>query len=219
MRSVTDRSLERRWALKDAEPVLSFLPPYTEFVPADLRIWWNADTGKPTANHRLNIYAWPAERDSHVSAHWTGGHNQKPMPPWIRELSDVVHEDLIANATSTNAGIEDRWTYSMSCRWTLENASPIPSTRHAKKSFAPACLSIWHSYSAGDTKNDRHRINASPAGRDLSARVFADWGGGVGWQGSPRYNEEIPGWIRNMAEEQHRDLVAFATQFEHDREG
>lgn len=29
----TDRSLQRRWALSDAEPVISYLPPDTEFSP------------------------------------------------------------------------------------------------------------------------------------------------------------------------------------------
>lgn len=211
------RSLQRRWALTDAEPIHSYLFREKTFVPADLRIWWSADAGQPVENHTLSIYAWPAERDDHLSAHWTDGYNHDPLPTWIRELSDVVHQDLIANATSTNAGVEDRWDYSVDRDWTLEEAPLIPSTQHAKKLFIPANLSIWHTHSPGDTKNDRHRINANPADRDLSQRVFADWGGGVDWEGTPRYNEEIPGWIRDMAEEQHAQLVAFARQLESER--
>lgn len=53
----TDRSLQRRWALSDAEPVISYLPPDTEFSPADLRIWWNEGAGDPAKDHTLHIYA------------------------------------------------------------------------------------------------------------------------------------------------------------------
>lgn len=212
------RSLERRWALTDAEPVYSYLNRDRLFVPADLRIWWNADVGQPVEDHTLSIHAWPADRNDHLSAHWTDGYNHDPLPAWIRELSDVVHEDLIANATSTNAGLEDRWDYSVDRDWTLEGAPPIRSARHASKLFAPADLSIWHSHAPGDTKNDRHRITAYPADRGLSAEVLGDWGGGVDWEGNPRYNEDLPAWIRAMAEEQFAQLVDFARQSESERE-
>lgn len=211
------RSLQRRWALTDAEPVRSYLFREKAFVPADLRIWWNADAMQPVEEHTLHIYAWPAERDDHLTATWHNGYNHDPIPAWIKELSDVVHEDLLANATSTNTGVEDRWDYSVDRDWTLEEAQQIRSVQHASKLFAPAELSIWHSHCPGDTKNDRHRITANPADRDLSARVFADWGGGVDWEGNPRYNTELPGWIRDMAEEQYAQLVAFAGQLESER--
>lgn len=120
----TDRSLQRRWALSDAEPVISYLPPDTEFSPADLRIWWNEGAGDPAKDHTLHIYAWPFERDNHISAHWINGYNQHPIPQAIQELSDVVHEDLIANATSANTGAED--------------APPLPSQRYPHEPFAPA---------------------------------------------------------------------------------
>lgn len=211
----TDRSLQRRFALTDAEPVHSYLFRDRTFVPADLRIWWSADAGRPAEDHKLQIWAWPAERDDHLSAHWTNGYNHDPVPEWIRELSDVVHEDLIANATSANTGVEDRWEYCVDRDWTLEDAPLIPSTRHTKKLFVPADLSIWHTHSPGDTKNDRHRITANPA--DRNQREYADWGGGVDWEGNPRYNQEIPHWIRDMAEEQYAQLVDFATKSESER--
>ena len=77
---IQGRSLQRCWDLADAEPVRSFLPPYTEFVPADLRIWWNAEEGQPVGDHTLHIYAWPAERELTVSAHWTNG-SARPRAP------------------------------------------------------------------------------------------------------------------------------------------
>jgi hypothetical protein len=211
------RSLQRRWALTDAEPVHSYLFREKTFVPADLRIWWCAGAGQPVEEHTLHIYAWPAERNDHLTAHWTGGYNHDPIPGWIKELSDVVHGDLTANATSTNAGSEDRWDYSVDRDWMIEGAPPIRSARHASKLFVPADLSIWHSHTPGDTKNDRHRITSYPADRGLSAEVFADWGGGVDWEGNPQYNDDVPQWIRDMAKEQHAQLVAFATQLESER--
>lgn len=211
-----DRSLQRRWALRDAEPVRSYLPPYTEFVPADLRIWWSADAGKPVEDHTLHIYAWPAERENHLSASWRNGYNNHPLPEWIKELSDIVHEDLIANATSTNTGVEDSWTYTVKRRWTLQDAAPVPSLRHPHEPFVPAELSIWHSYNAATYNENRHRITASPDRRDRLDAI-ADWDGGVFYDGSPRYNEDLPQWIRDMADEQYAQLVAFATQIESER--
>jgi hypothetical protein len=211
-----DRSLQRRWALTDAEPVKSFLPPYTEFVPADLRICWSAEAGQPVEDHTLQIYAWPADRDNHLSAHWTDGYNQAAMPEWIRELSDAVHEDLIANAR-TNTGAEDRWEYSVSRKWAVEDAAPVHATRYAQEPFVPAELDIWHTMSPVDTRNDRHRIIAHPADRSHGSRAFADWGGGVFYDGRPRYNGDLPAWIRDLAEEQRGQLVAFATQSEAER--
>lgn len=212
------RSLQRRWALADAEPVHSYLFRERTFVPADLRIWWSAKAGQPTEDHTLSIYAWPAERDDHLSATWRNGYNHDPIPGWIKELSDVVHGDLISNTTSTNTGVEDLWAYSVDRDWTLEDAPPIPSFRNPKESFVPAELSIWHTFSAVDKyRHDRHRITAYPADRNQNPRVYADWGGGVDWEGKPRYNDDLPQWIRDMADEQYAQLAAFATQSESER--
>jgi hypothetical protein len=209
------RSLQRRWALADAEPVRSYLPTYTEFVPADLRIWWSAEAGEAEKDHTLHIYAWPAERENHLTATWRNGYNHDPIPRWIRELSNVVHEDLITNATSTNTGTEDQWAYSIDCDWILEDAPPIPSFRNPNKSFVPTELSIWHSLDAGDSGHDRHRITAYPT--DRNQREYADWGGGVDWEGKPRYNADLPQWIRELAEEQFAQVVDFATKSEQER--
>lgn len=213
----TDRSLQRRWVLTDAEPVRSYLPPYTEFVPADLRIWWCAGAGQPVEDHTLHIYAWPFERDNHISAHWINGYNHSPLPEWIRELSDVVHDDLIANATSTNTGTEDLWACSVDRKWKLEDAPPVLSLRYPHEPFVPAELDIWHSFNAGDSGHDRHRINAYPADRNQRQRAYADWGGGVDYHGAPRYSAGLPGWIQDLAEEQYAQLVDFVTLSESER--
>lgn len=207
------RSLQRRWVLAEAAPVRSFLPPYTEFVPSDLRIWWSAETGQPAEGHSLHIYAWPQDRRSHTSAHWTGAHNHHPIPAWIRELSDTVHEDLIANATGTNTGAGDDWGYALSHDWTLEEAPRVPAIRTRGESFTPAELSIWFSHHSTGFNGNRHRITAYPADRKHS-RLYADWGGGIDFDGSPSYAGDLPGWLRDMAEEQHRQLTAFAAEFE-----
>ncbi|GAA4033443.1 hypothetical protein GCM10023063_16370 [Arthrobacter methylotrophus] len=213
----TSRSLQRRWLLTDAEPVHSYLHRDLTFVPADLRIWWQTAAGQPVEDHTLSIYAWPAERELSVSAHWTNGYNHSPLPTWIQELSDVVHDDLIENTTSPNTGTEDTWAYSVDRRWTLEHATPVRSLRYPNEPFVPAELSIWHSCNAVDSSHDRHRINAYPGDPDQRLRMSADWGGGVDWEGKPRYNEDLPQWIRDMANEQYEELVAFATQGESDR--
>lgn len=212
------RSLQRRWALTDAEPVRSYLYRERTFVPADLRIWWCADAGKPVEDHTLHIYAWPADRDDHLTATWHNGYNDDPIPGWIKELSESVHEDLMANATSTNNGVEDLWAYAVDRDWTLEDAPPIPSSRNPDTSFVPADLSIWHTFNPKDPyRHDRHRITAHPADRNTNPRTYADWGGGADWQGDPCYSEGLPQWIRDMADEQYGQLVAFATQSEAER--
>jgi hypothetical protein len=216
-KSTPSRSLQRRWFLTDAEPVHSYLHPGRMFVPADLRIWWQAKDGQQGKDHTLHIYAWPAERESSISAHWINGHNHTPLPNWIRELSDVVHEDLIANATSSNTGTGDTWAYGLDRRWTLEHAEPVRSLHYPQESFVPADLSIWHSFNAVDSSHDRHRITAFPGDRDQRLLMSADWGGGVDMDGNPRYSEDLPAWIRDLAEEQHAQLVAVATRFESER--
>ncbi|QOT19627.1 hypothetical protein [Paenarthrobacter sp. YJN-5] len=212
------RSLQRRWALTDAEPVRSYLDRDRTFVPADLRIWWCADAEQPVKDHSLHIYAWPADRNDNLSAHWTNGYNHDPIPEWIRELSEVVHEDLMANATSTNTGIEDLWTYAVDRDWILEDAPAVPSIHNPSMSFRPATLSIWHTFNPKDPyRHDRHRITAHHADWNSIPRVFADWGGGADWQGNPRYSHDLPAWIGKMADEQHAQLVAFATKHESGR--
>lgn len=213
----TTRSLQRRWALTDAELVHSYLQPDRTFVPADLRIWWCVEAGQPVKDHTLHIYAWPAERELSVSAHWINGYNHSPLPEWIRELSDVVYDDLIANATSTNTGVEDNWAYAVDRDWTLEDAPAVPSLRFPHEPFVPAELDIWHSFNAKDSSHNRHRINAYPADRNHKPRIHGDWGGGIDWEGSPRYGANLPAWIRAMAEEQYAQLVDFATQSESER--
>jgi len=214
-----DRSLQRRFALTDAEPVRSYLFRDRTFVPADLRIWWNAEAGQTPGQHTFRIYAWPQDRQNHSSATWQNGYNHTPLPVWIRELSDVVHEDLIANTTSTNAGTEDTWAYCVDRKWTLEDADPVPSLRYPHEPFVPADLIIWTSFNTGNHDHNRHRhrhrITAYPA--DRNQRKYADWGGGVDWEGNPRYSEDLPAWIRDLAEEQHAQLVDFATQSESER--
>lgn len=211
-RATFDRSLQRRFLLAGAEPVTTFLPPYREFVPADLRIWWSTDEGDATKPDTSRIMAWPKEREATLSAEWQGRPGYRPLPEWIRELSDAVHEDLIANATSTNAGAEDCWTYSADSRWTIEDGSPAPSLRYPHEPFVPADLSIWHSYSPGQMHQNRHTIRAFPSGR--AQRLSAHWDGGTNWDDTPRYDPDLPEWIRTLAEAQYADLIARAKQFE-----
>lgn len=212
-----DRSLQRSWSLVDAEPVRSYLPPYTGFMPADLRIWWSAETGQAPDGHTLSIYAWPKERGNTLSAHWRDGYNRSQPPAWIKELSEVVHQDLIANVT-TPTGTEDIWAYSAESCWTVEDGTPVPSLRSPHEPFAPGDLSIWHSYSPREVRQNRHSIRAFPVDRRNRQSLSAHWDGGVSWDGTPDYDPGLPEWIRGLAEAQHLGLVARATQFELERE-
>lgn len=213
----TDRSLQRRFILTDAEPVHEYLRRDRIFVPADLRIWWNAEAGQTPDQHTFRIYAWPEDRQNHVSATWQDGYNHHPLPEWIRELSDVVHEDLIANATSANSGTEDSWAYSVDRTWTIEDADTLPSLRYPHEPFVPANLDIWHSYNAKQMHSNRHTIRAFPADLEQRLRLGAHWDGGIHWDGSSRYNEDLPEWIRVLAEDQYAQLVEFATLSEQER--
>lgn len=38
--------------------------------------------------------------------------------------------------------------------------------------------------------------------------------GGITFEGTPRYDRDLPGWIRELAEEQYAQLVEYATQHE-----
>lgn len=211
-----ERSLQRRFLLADAEPVKAFLPPYTEFVPADLRIWWSTDECDPAKADTSRIMAWPKEREATLCAEWQGRPGYKPLPEWIRELSDAVHEALIANVTSTHTGAEDTWSYSADSRWAIEDGSPVPSLRYPHVPFIPADLSIWHSYNPRQMQQNRHTIRVFPLGRVQN--LSAHWDGGINWEGTPRYDHALPEWIRTLAEAQYADLVARATQFELERE-
>jgi hypothetical protein len=212
-----DRSLQRCWNLTDAEPVKAFLPPYTEFVPADLRIWWSTEEGDSTEPDSTSIYAWPEDRDTNLSAHWRNGPSYSPLPEWIRNLSDTVHEDLIANAASSHTGAEDCWSYSADSRWTIEEGSPVPSLRYPHEPFVPGDLSIWHSYSPSQMYQNRHTVRAFPADREQRLKLSGHWDGGINWDGTPRYDAELPAWIRELAEAQYAELVALATRRELER--
>lgn len=215
VRTTYDRSLQRRFLLSGAEPVRSYLPPNTEFIPADLRIWWSAKDDQPEAEHTLSIYAWPAEHEGQVSAHWTGGYSSSPLPAWIRDLSEAVHRDLIANTTSSKTRSDDSWAYCAENRWTLDGAEIIPSLRYPHHAFAPADLSIWHSYHPAEAGRNRHTIRAFPA--DRGHNLSAHWDGGTNWDGSTRYSDGLPKWIRDLAEAQYERLACYARQHENHR--
>lgn len=217
IKTILSRSLQRRFLLADAEPVPAFLPPCTEFVPADLRIWWSTEEGSPARPDTFRIMAWPREREATLSADWQGRPGYRPMPEWIRDLSDTVHEDLVANTTSPHTGTADCWSYSVDSRWTIEEGDPVPSLRYPHVPFLPGDLSIWHSYSPGQMHQNRHTIRAFPSDPDQRLKLSGHWDGGVNWDGAPRYDRELPAWIRELAEAQYADLVAFAARHEADR--
>lgn len=212
-----DRSLQRGWDLADAAPVKAFLPPYTEFVPADLRIWWSTGEGDSAEPDTFSIYAWPRERDNSLSAHWRNGPSYHPLPEWIRELSDVVHGDLMGNTSSANTGTEDRWSYCVDSRWTVADGTPVPSLRHPDEHFVPGEVSIWHSYNAREMYQNRHTVRAFPSDRKQRLNVSGHWDGGISWDGTPRYDANLPAWIRELADAQYADLVARAEQFDQAR--
>lgn len=125
-----DRSLQRRWALTEAEPVPAALHPNETFIPADLRIWWQVEDGEPAGEDTLHANAWPAEREPYRFADWR---DQRNMPSWIRELSTAVHADVLANTTSQNTCSDDRWAHCLKRKWILEGADVLPATRYNRK--------------------------------------------------------------------------------------
>lgn len=209
-------SLERRWLLENAEPVVSRLPPYTTFTPNDVRIWWQADDGEPTEGHTLHAHAWPAERELTVFGEWR---SEQAMPGWARELSTVVHSDLLANTPSPNTGVADRWAHGLTRRWNVEGADALKPDRYNKASFVPVELRIWWSLNVGlDASENRYSIYAYSAGLNgrRSPEKSSNWGGS---RASFVYGfEDLPEWIRELAEAQYGELEATAAKFTAERE-
>lgn len=211
-----DRTLQRRWMLSGAEPVAAKLPPYDLFVPEDVRIWWLVEEGQPADEHTLHANAWPADRNITVFADWR---SEREMPAWIRELSAVVHSDLQANTPSPSTGMEDRWAHSLKRQWTLEDADVIPPSRYNKEALVPVDLSIWWSFNVGlGTSEDRYSIYAHSAGRDgrKSPEKTSQWGSS---RASFAYDlDEMPGWIRELADAQYVELEGVANASTVERE-
>lgn len=211
-----NRSLQRRWLLNGAEPVAAKLPPYDLFVPEDVRIWWSAEDGQPAEENTLHANAWPADRRITVFADWR---LEREMPEWAKELSSVVHSDLLANTTSTNTGVEDRWAHSLKRKWTMAGVDAIPASYYNKEALVPVDLSIWWSFNVGlGTSEDRYSIYAHSAGRDgrRSPEQTAQWG-------SSRASfacgtEDLPEWIRELADAQYVELEAIAAAHTAERE-
>jgi hypothetical protein len=202
----TDRSLERRWDLTDAEQVMAYpLRPSKEFVPVDLRIWWQKSDGG-RREEALRGHAWPAkdqDRDR-TFASWDadGGKCPSAMPQWVRDLAAVVRTDLESNRASKHAGT-DFWGYGNHRSWALEDA-PLVTDRKGIE-FVPVELDVWHSfYPDPATRPDRvHRysVYAHSAGR--SDRMSVQWGGTAA-----RHDPLMPDWVREFVDAQYADLAA-----------
>lgn len=209
-----DRSLERRWDLTNAEPVLTHpLHPTVEFVPVDLRVWWQVGDGRWPES--LRAHAWPAkdkDRDR-TFASWdsVGGRYPAAMPGWVQDLAKVVRTDLDSNRTSSDTGsTADFWAYGLDRRWDVEDAGTVADWRRSP--FVPVDLDISWTYYPGRPKREhRYSIYAHSAGR--SDRSTAQWGGNP-----TRHDPDLPAWIRELADAQYADLVAHATRFELERE-
>ncbi|ACL42301.1 hypothetical protein Achl_4350 (plasmid) [Pseudarthrobacter chlorophenolicus A6] len=200
-----DRSLERRWNLTDAEPVLTHpLYPTVEFVPADLRIWWQLSGGRRPESCRS--HAWPAKREDRDRnfAAWDadGGRYPAAMPQWVRELADVVRADLHNNKTSADTGASDFWGYGLSRRWTIEDGSPVGDRRG--RPFTPVDLDIWWSFYPDRPERD-HRYNVYSHSAGRSDRSTAQWGGT-----RLRHDPDLPEWVGDLVDAQHEELAAYA---------
>lgn len=213
-KGTTDRSLERRWDLTDAQPVLAHpLRPSVEFVPVDLRIWWQkSDGGRREESCSSN--AWPAkgqDRDR-IFASWDAGGIPAAMPAWVRELAAVVRADLDANLASEHDGT-DFWGYGNDRRWALEDA-PLVADRSGIE-FIPAELDISHSFypenSSAADRDHRYSVYAYSAGRGDFMSV--QWGGTRQWQ-----DRHMPGWVRELVDAQYEDLAAAARASTAERE-
>ena len=206
-----DQSLERRWSLTDATPVMSYpLLPAREFVPDDLRIWWQkSDGGRREESCRS--HAWPAkgqdrDRDrDRTFASWDADGIPAAMPKWVRDLAAVVRTDLHANHPSEHAGT-DFWGYGSTRRWALEDA-PLVAERGSIE-FIPVELDISHSFYPGEgaataDRDHRYTVYAHSAGR--RDRVTVQWGGTSRWQ-----DPLMPAWVRDLVDAQYADLAAAA---------
>lgn len=205
------RSLQRRWLLTKAEPVHAALTPDKTFNPADLRIWWQAEEGQPAGEDTLHASAWPAEREMTVFADWR---DERAMPAWVRKLSEVVHTDLLANAASPNTGMEDCWAHTLKRKYTVDGADVIPASKYNREAFVPIDFDIWWSFNVGlSTHEHRYSVYAHSAGRD---RKTAHWGSS---RSSFEYCiDELPVWIRDLADAQYLELKAVATAATAERE-
>lgn len=219
VKETTDRSLERRWDLTDAEPVMAHpLRPSKEFVPVDLRLWWQKSDGG-RREEAFRGHAWPAkdqDRD-HTFASWSDaawGPYPAEMPQWIRDLADAVRADLDANLASSHDGA-DFWGYGSSRSWSLDDA-PLVTDRTGIE-FIPVELDISHSfYPDPATRPDRvHRYNvyARSQGRRRSDHLSAQWGGTAAW-----HDPQMPDWVRGLVDAQYADLVAAGTASTVERE-
>ncbi|MBT2551592.1 hypothetical protein [Arthrobacter sp. ISL-5] len=106
-----ERSLERRWDLSDAEPVLAhpLSRPWNSFRLTCACGGRSATAGGPES---CRAHAWPAEQRTHTFDSWQDFDGRYPssMPQWVRDLAAVVRVDLDTNHASANAGAEDRWS-------------------------------------------------------------------------------------------------------------
>ncbi len=215
-KETTDRSLERRWDLTGAEPVLAHpLRPAVTFVPVDLRIWWQKSEGGRREN-ACRAHAWPAkdqDRDR-TFASWDADGIPAAMPQWVRDLAAVVRADLHANKPSGHDGT-DFWGYGNDRRWALEDA-PLVADRSGIE-FIPVELDISHSfYPDPATRPDRvHRYNvyARSRGERRSDHLSVQWGGTAA-----RHDPDMPGWVRDLVDTQYADLAAAGTASTAERE-
>jgi hypothetical protein len=203
-KETTDRSLERRWDLTEAEPVTSYpLLPAREFVPVDLRIWWQkSEGGRKEESCRSN--AWPAkgqDRDR-TFASWDAAGIPAAMPQWVRDLAAIVRADLHANRATRHTGT-DFWGYSSARRWALEDAPLVADRRSIE--FIPVELNISHSFypdpASRPDRVHRYSVYAYSAGR--SDRLSVQWGGTA-----DRHDPDMPGWVRDLVDVQYEDLAA-----------
>lgn len=207
-KETTDRSLERRWTLADAMPVKAHpLRPSIEFVPVDLRIWWQKSEGGRREN-ACRSHAWPAkdqDRDR-TFASWDAEGIPAAMPQWVRDLAAVVRADLDANRASEHEG-SDFWGYGNDRLWVLEDA-PLVADRSGIE-FIPVELDISHSfYPDPATRPDRvHRYNvyARSQGPRRSEYLSVQWSGTAVW-----HDPDMPGWVRELVDAQYEDLAADA---------
>lgn len=210
-KTVNDRSLERRWSLSDAEPVLTHpLRPTVPFTPVDLRIWWQlSDSTRWPESCRAN--AWPAkdqDRDRNFAS-WdsTGGHYPAAMPEWVRELAGVVRTDLQANRASLETGTEDVWGYGLHRYWNVEGAGTVSDCRG--RSFIPADLDIsWNFYPDRPERDHRYNVYAHSAGYGDRGRErdTGQWGGT-----RLRHDRDLPGWVRDLVDTLYEELAAIGT--------